>query len=250
MAKVKEEELRIEYVPLNVVRLWEDNSKKHNIPELIDSIEQHGFKDPPKYEPKLNEEEGGIVEGNGRITALNEMSENGHDIPRGIKANDEDEWLVPILFGVDALSEMDAVSYAVDNNNLVLTGAELNDLERAKIWEPGKYRETLSKLMEADRMPASVNERTLMMLADQEKIKGEESDFLDELKQFQKEQNKRREAIEFENPYVSLSFTVDTDTRDYVYSVLDKIRDAHGLQTKASALLYICERIEDGALDG
>ena len=62
--------LRIEYIKLDQAALWEKNPKKHDIDLIIQSIEKYGFKDPPKFEPSLNNNEGGFVEGNGRIEAL------------------------------------------------------------------------------------------------------------------------------------------------------------------------------------
>ncbi len=68
-----DELLRVEYVPLDLALLWDDNKKVHSLPHLIASIERYGFKDPPKFEPHLNDKRGGIVEGNGRFEALAEM---------------------------------------------------------------------------------------------------------------------------------------------------------------------------------
>ena len=59
--------LRLEYVPLRTCVLWDDNPKRHDVGGIIESIQEHGFKDPPKYEPELNDGKGGLGTGNGRM---------------------------------------------------------------------------------------------------------------------------------------------------------------------------------------
>jgi len=76
-----------------------------------------------RWEPTLNGGSGGIVAGNGRITALQMMQQQGLPLPRGIQ-EDQGEWLVPVLFGVDAESEAQAQAYCVDSNSLVVTGGD------------------------------------------------------------------------------------------------------------------------------
>lgn len=48
-----DELLRLEYVPLDLAMLWDDNKKIHDTGQLIASIERYGFKDPPKYVEQL-----------------------------------------------------------------------------------------------------------------------------------------------------------------------------------------------------
>jgi hypothetical protein len=116
------ERLRVEYIPLDLALVWEDNKKLHDIPKLIESFETHGFKDPPKFEPVLNDGRGGIVEGNGRMEALAKMRREAIPPPRGIAVTEDGVWLVPVLFGVDAASEAAAEAYGVDHNATTLAG--------------------------------------------------------------------------------------------------------------------------------
>ncbi len=109
-----QEQLKLEYVPLSQAKLWDDNPKLHDIGGLIQSIELHGFGDPPKYDTKLE----GLVYGNGRTEALERMHQEGMDPPRGIVKLEDDQWAVPIIFGVDAKSKEAAVAFAIDHNNL------------------------------------------------------------------------------------------------------------------------------------
>lgn len=159
------EQLRIEYISLPQLLLWERNPKKHDAGAIWRSIVEHGFKDPPKFEPKLNGGEGGIVEGNGRSQVLFQMKTAGEPPPRGILTQG-DEWLVPVLFGVDATSERTAEAYGVDHNNLVMAGGDFAPWDIAKLWNPAEYAALLEDLAQNDALPASMDGDDLDKLID------------------------------------------------------------------------------------
>ena len=123
MAKIKiKDELALKYIPLSTVKRWIRNTKRHDIPVIIKSIEKHGFRDPLGFDININNGAGGIVEGNGRDEALKIMfAQNPKKPPRGIM-NDGTDWLVPVLFGVDAKSQAAAESYGFDSNNITMMG--------------------------------------------------------------------------------------------------------------------------------
>lgn len=152
MATKRPEKLSIRYIALEDVRQWDRNPKGHDIDSLIESFRRYGFKDPPKLEPTLNKGKGGIVEGNGRFEALAKMRAAGESPPRGVSAT----WHVPILVGVDAASESEAASYAVDHNNLPLVFAEFSGLEVARLWDVNDYSELLEELKLDDALPLTV----------------------------------------------------------------------------------------------
>lgn len=150
------DKLRLEYVPLATVTAWERNPKRHDVGAIWQSIERHGFKDPPKFEPKLNGGRGGIVEGNGRSHVLEEMKRAGNNPPRGIVAA-QDDWLMPVLFGVDADSERAAEAYGVDHNNLVLSGGDFGPLDMGRLWDETAYAALLTDLAQGETLPVSVD---------------------------------------------------------------------------------------------
>jgi len=145
--------LRIEYVPLAQAVLWDRNPKRHDIGALIASIERHGFKDPPKFEPELNGGEGGFVEGNGRTIALRAMRQRGDGPPRGIAELDGD-WAVPVLFGVDAPSQRAAEAYGVDHNALTMAGGDFDLTDHMRMWDKD-FTELLEGLAQADELPVA-----------------------------------------------------------------------------------------------
>lgn len=154
-----DDKLTIEYIPLDTAAMWDDNLKRHDIPKLIQSFKRHGFKDPPKFEPQLNGGQGGIVEGNGRFIALDAMRTQGDDPPRGIYSVDEN-WLVPVLFGVDADSEKAAEACGVDHNQLTMAGGDFDTLDYLNMWEPG-FAEQVLALDDADVAPIAFDAEAL-----------------------------------------------------------------------------------------
>lgn len=149
------EQLEVRYVPLGTVMLWDRNPKRHSIGDLAASIERYGFKEIPKYEPRLNNGQGGIVAGNGRIETLAALHQQGKPAPRGIVEKDG-EWLVPITFGVDAASQEEAEAYGLDSNNLGLSGGDFTAYDMARLWGDG-YTDVLASLALSSSLPITVD---------------------------------------------------------------------------------------------
>jgi len=147
---MSEERLELRYVPVSSARKWDRNAKKHDIQALIDSIKQHGFKDPPKFEPELNGGEGGTVEGNGRCEALAVMMEARMDRPRGIVEDAGGEWLMPFLFGVDAPSQAAAESYGLTHNIATMLGGDFSELDIAAMWDLEGYAAVVQEIKNAE----------------------------------------------------------------------------------------------------
>lgn len=112
--------LSLEWLRLDALVEMEGNHKLHDIGAICASIRLHGFKDPMKWEHLLNGGEGGLVEGNGRLEALRAMYQGGDAVPVGLKVDDDGMWKVPIVTGVDALTESEARVYGFDHNILTL----------------------------------------------------------------------------------------------------------------------------------
>jgi hypothetical protein len=145
------DELRIEYIPLGKATLFEDNAKLHDIGSLVTSVRRYGFRDAVIYDEAL----GAIVAGNGRIEALAMMKQGGEEAPRGIKVEDG-EWLVPVQFGVNALSVVEAKAFALDHNNITMLGGDFSPWDVAQMWDSDGYMALLGELAEADVLPISV----------------------------------------------------------------------------------------------
>lgn len=158
------EDLALKYIALNEAALWDENPKLHDIGGIVQSIRRYGFKDPPKFEPTLNGGAGGIVEGNGRIRSLRMMRDQGDPMPTGLQEGDGGEWMVPVLFGVDADSELTAQAYALDHNNLTLTGGDLMPWDVGRIWDGDGYLAQLRDLQEIDALPVTIDDDSMSAL--------------------------------------------------------------------------------------
>ncbi len=149
-----QEKLELRYVPLDqALRLWPDNPKRHDLNALIKSIQLHGFGDPPKFDTKLNS----LVYGNGRTEALERMRQEGMDPPRGILKLENNQWAVPVIFGVDAKSREAAVAFAIDHNNLALIGGNLGFTDLVAIWDEAGLQKVLSDIPDAGELLASLD---------------------------------------------------------------------------------------------
>lgn len=153
------DDLEVKYVPLAEARRWERNPKKHDIPQVTELIRRYGFKDPPKWEPKLN----AIVEGNGRLEALATMKANSDKLPRGLRVKGK-EWLVPILYGVDAASKAEAEAYGVDHNNSTMSGATPAPEDLLALWEGPQFLKMAEELTAAGDGPVTFGEKELALL--------------------------------------------------------------------------------------
>lgn len=148
--------LELRYVPLETLRRWDRNAKKHDMGALVASIERHGFRDPPAFDASLNGGEGGVVEGNGRGEALTLIRAEGRPAPRGVVV-EGDAWLVPVIFGLDAPSQAAAESYAVVHNNLTMAGGDFTALDIAGLWEPAGYAALLEDLAQQNEIPVGLD---------------------------------------------------------------------------------------------
>lgn len=149
--------IRLEYVPLGMVKHWDRNPKLHDIGALVQSIELHGFRDPPSYDATLD----GIVEGNGRIEALVWMRDQSYSPPEGIgevidsQSREVIDWAVPIIFGLDAPSRAAAERYGLDHNNLVMMGGDFTAVDVARTYS-AEYLELVVELAREQMLPVSV----------------------------------------------------------------------------------------------
>lgn len=153
---MSEDQLEIRYIPLDQAVLWDRNPKRHSIGDLDASFDRYGFKMPPRYEPHINGQgQGGIGAGNGRIKTLMMRRDQNRPPPRGILVRD-DQWLVPILFGVDADSQAAAEAFGIDDNNLTLSGGDFTAFDMSRLWS-ADYTDILASLALSSSLPITVD---------------------------------------------------------------------------------------------
>lgn len=225
--------LELRYVPLSTLERWDRNPKRHDIGSIVTSIGRYGFKDPMKYEPLLNDGRGGVVEGNGRTAALLWMKSADYDVPRGLRVDDDGEWLVPVLFGVDAETVAAAEAYGVDHNNITLLGGDARTLDIASMYDLPSYAALVQSL---ENRPVSVDRDDVELLARRVQQLAA-ADFLDDLMS----DAPPEEQNEFESPYVGLLFPATTEQRDRAMSIVKHAADVYGVTSSTLALLAILE---------
>ena len=129
MAKSTDDQVRIEYVALRELTRWDRNPKLHYDEGIEKSIQLHGFVNPIL----LDEGSGKMVAGHGRLDALEKMRDAGADVPDRIVAQDDGDWLVPVLRGVEFKSEAEAERYLLADNQLTIAGGGWDDLKLGEI---------------------------------------------------------------------------------------------------------------------
>ena len=114
--------LWIEYVPLSELDglRAKRNPKGHDKAVIGGSIAAFGFAAPPL----INERDGNLVAGHGRIDALLERKASGAAPPKNVTLRRKDgEWLVPLVRGNSFATEAEAEAFLmVDNSSTILGG--------------------------------------------------------------------------------------------------------------------------------
>lgn len=138
---------------------WNRNAKRHDIGNLIQIIQRHGFRDPSAYDSALQ----AIVAGNGRIEAVYEMWKDKYPVPDGIYT-ENDMWYIPVLYGIDSKNIEHAIQYAIDHNNSTMMGGDFTPFDLARMWD-ATYTSLLSELKNSDyELPLTITEEDLDML--------------------------------------------------------------------------------------
>jgi hypothetical protein len=129
------EKIEIVYTPLSEIEGWPRNPKLHDDAGISMSIVEHGFNDPPA----VDERTGRLVEGHGRIDSLKTMRAAGENPPDRVMVREEDgEWLVPVLRGIEFKSDEQAQAYLLAHNRLTEKGG----------WNEAELQMMLQELME------------------------------------------------------------------------------------------------------
>ena len=116
--KAKSSELRIEYVPLDDLKRWPNNPKKHHIQTIAGSMERFGFTNPII----VDETTGKIVAGHGRLTVLENKRKIGAPPPARVRVEPDGTWSVPVVRGIALAEEGEAQAYVIADNRTVELG--------------------------------------------------------------------------------------------------------------------------------
>lgn len=138
--------------------LWDKNTKLHNVGDIIQSIELYGFQDVPIFDSTLS----AIKSGNGRVECLDIMERDHYELPRGLAIEKgTGNWVMPLKIGVDAESESEAIAYAIDANNIVLTGSGFSHIDMSRLHDVDAYLSLLNENAAGGFFPVTVDEQDL-----------------------------------------------------------------------------------------
>ena len=112
-------------------RFHPKNPKAHNLAAIDASVERFGFVAPVV----VNDLDGQIVAGHGRVEALRDRRQRGAPPPEGLRVGPRGEWLVPTVHGVGLTAE-DALAYIVADNRTGELGG----------WDDSRLAEVLAEL--------------------------------------------------------------------------------------------------------
>lgn len=104
-------------MPLGQLLRRERNPKRHRLDELEGSFRRFGYTLPPM----LDERDGKLVAGHGRIDGLYARKQAGKAPPDGIHDRGDD-WYIPVLRGIRFRDEKEALAYLLADNRLTEIG--------------------------------------------------------------------------------------------------------------------------------
>ena len=144
-------EIQIDWVKLSELNIEPNNPKEHDVEKIMYSIERFGFINPFIKNMKT----GKLLAGHGRKKALELMRRKELTIPDRLKEEDGD-WLVPVVSGVQFDTEEEAMAYIIADNRLVELGG----------WNTPELLQAIEEIQESspDLDDIGFTERELDML--------------------------------------------------------------------------------------
>ena len=215
-------EIQIDWVKLSELNIEPNNPKEHDVEKIMYSIERFGFINPFIKNMKT----GKLLAGHGRKKALELMRRKEFTIPDRLKEEDGD-WLVPVVSGVQFDTEEEAMAYIIADNRLVELGG----------WNTPELLQAIEEIQESspDLDDIGFTERELDMLyRDTEGPIEFDTDPVDT-------------AVEFEeNKYFDIMFEEEYQQQVF-YEFLDYVKRKYPGETIAAKLNnHILDLLSDG----
>jgi len=125
--------IRVEYIDLDEIVEADNNPKDHDLGVIYQSINRFGFNNPII----LNDANGKLLVGHGRLQALKMIRDAGEDVPDRIVVEDGC-WQVPVIKGVNIDNPAEAQAYLLADNRLTELGG----------WKNMDLIESLNEILE------------------------------------------------------------------------------------------------------
>lgn len=118
--------LRLEFLPLSHLRRAPKNPKDHDIGLIGGLMDEYGYTNPVL----LNEADGMLLAGGGRLDTLQQKKARGERPPDGIQVLPDGDWGVPTICGINIPPGPRRDNYVVGDNNATIRGGWLEDILR------------------------------------------------------------------------------------------------------------------------
>ena len=125
--------IRVEYIDLDEIVEADNNPKDHDLGVIYQSINRFGFNNPII----INDANGKLLVGHGRLQALKMIRDAGEDAPDRIVVEDGC-WQVPVIKGVNIDNPAEAQAYLLADNRLTELGG----------WKNMDLIESLNEILE------------------------------------------------------------------------------------------------------
>lgn len=129
-------ERKIEHLPLSALLPDPRNPKAHSTATIDASVGRFGFLEPVV----LDQRTGYIISGHGRTKTLTAMAERGESPPEGVLADEDGNWLVPVVTGWASRADSEAAAALIALNRTTELGG----------WEDEALLELLDELSHED----------------------------------------------------------------------------------------------------
>ena len=132
--------ITVEYIDLDDIIEADNNPKDHDLGQIYQSIKRFGFNNPII----LNDSNGKLLVGHGRLQALKMMRDNGEQAPDRIQVELDtgdgtiEYWKVPVIKGINIDNPAEAQAYLLADNRLTELGG----------WKNIDLIESLNEIME------------------------------------------------------------------------------------------------------
>lgn len=108
----------IEYVPLTEIQAAARNAKRHDDAGIAASMTRFGVIDIPVMDDRTSR----LVHGHGRVDSWTAAQHGGHPPPDGVRLDENETWLVPVVRGWSSRDDLEADAAGVALNQLTVAG--------------------------------------------------------------------------------------------------------------------------------
>lgn len=248
---MSDDERYVEYMPLPEIRKAARNPKRHDVANIRASLTRFGLAELPL----IDERTGALVAGHGRIADLEARQREGEPPPRGVRVDENGNWLVPVQRGWASTGDAEADAYIVASNRLAEIGgwddrglAELLSAQ-GNLDGLGFDQDQLDELIKATDLYGDSATAFLDDLLDGEEGEGDDDEPLEDVEPGEPAGRTGPPPVkpggtvidESGVTWVTVSWTATVEQRDLIREAISAAQQRLDLSTSIEALTAICD---------